>query len=713
MNIRFYKFLVLIALILGSSFSSFSTNKGEYDIVKDDHIIKILAIGNSFSQDAIETYLHELAAAAGIPVIIGNLYIGGASLELHWKNASNDLAAYDYRKIGLDNVKSNRSNTSIADALADENWDYISFQQASPFSGQYSTYEASLPLLFNYVKERASNPNVNYILHQTWAYAQNSTHEGFANYNRDQLTMYNAIQDATRRAKKLVDIDLLIPAGTAIQNGRNTAIGDNFTRDGYHLDLTIGRYTAACTWFEALFGKSVIGNPYKPPGLSAYEADIAQKAAHFAIIKPHEITVRPPVMFHGGAQHTGVYTSESKPEKVQLKWKFKTDGKVFSSPAVYGNIAFVGSEDAKLYAINVETGKELWHFVTGGAISSSPAVFDNTVYFGSDDGFYYALDINSGKEIWKFKTEREGKIGAKGLRGMLPADEYMEEEYDFFKSSPVLGFQNGKLAVFFGSTDGHVYALNATDGRLKWKFKTGGAIRSTPTLYEGKVYVGSWDTYVYALDENTGKEVWKYKTADDPELRVLEGIQASLTAANGKVFLGARDGFLHALDAETGALKWKYDGNRSWILSTASLKGNILYTSTSDSYRFIALDALSGKEIYSMETNGYVFSSAAIAGDNVIFGDFSGMLFIVDAQTGKVEHEFETDSRVRHKQEVLDAKGKLDFVKSAGDRDYRLYETSKYVLEDFYKLGAIVSSPVVVGKTIYFGSADGYLYALE
>src|SRR5690554_4668636 len=108
MNMRFYKFLILVVLILSSPFSSFSYQKNDGSIDNDDSIIKILAIGNSFSQDAIETYLHELAEAEGISVIIGNLYIGGASLELHWKNASNNTAAYDYRKIDLDNIKTNR-----------------------------------------------------------------------------------------------------------------------------------------------------------------------------------------------------------------------------------------------------------------------------------------------------------------------------------------------------------------------------------------------------------------------------------------------------------------------------------------------------------------------------------------------------------------------------------------------------------------------------
>lgn len=288
---KYYKFLILIGLILSSSSTSFSYEKEATKIETRDSVIKILAIGNSFSQDAIETYLHELAQAEGISVVIGNLYIGGASLELHWKNASNNSAAYDYRKIDIDNIKTNQPNTSIADALIDENWDYISFQQASSFSGQYSTYEATLPLLVEYVQLRVSKPKVNYILHQTWAYAQNSTHTGFANYNRDQMTMYNAIQDATKLAKALVDIDLLIPAGTAIQNGRSSSIGDNFTRDGYHLDVTIGRYTAACTWFEAIFGKNVVGNSYKPDSMSFYEAEVAQKAAHFAVVNPYEITV--------------------------------------------------------------------------------------------------------------------------------------------------------------------------------------------------------------------------------------------------------------------------------------------------------------------------------------------------------------------------------------------------------------------------------------
>lgn len=255
-----------------------------------DGVIRILAIGNSFSDDAVEHYLHGLAKASDIPVVIGNLYIAGASLSRHVQTISEGKAEHSYRKIDVNGTKTVTENTSIATALADERWDYVSFQQASPNSGQYNTYITPLPLLYNYVSRQLNRPTVKYILHQTWAYAQNSTHTGFANYGNNQLTMYNAIINAVSQAIHLVDIDIVVPAGTAIQNGRTSVVGDNFCRDGHHLDINIGRYTAAATWYEAISGRNVIGNPFKPVALSDFEAEIAQQAAHFAVLKPNEIT---------------------------------------------------------------------------------------------------------------------------------------------------------------------------------------------------------------------------------------------------------------------------------------------------------------------------------------------------------------------------------------------------------------------------------------
>ncbi len=305
---RFFVGLLAVMLLMactkdGNPNKLPDVSQSEYTGKTGDGIVRVLAIGNSFSEDAIETHLHNLAKTDGQKMIIGNMYIGGASLEQHVQNLRNNASVYEYRKIDTAGVRRNYTNTSLATAVVDEQWDYISFQQVSQNSGQYNTFEASLPELYNYVKAKAINPNVKYILHQTWAYAQSSTHSGFENYNKDQMTMYNAIVSAYNSAKNLVPGSILIPAGTAIQNARTSLVGDNFTRDGYHLSIPFGRYVAAATWYEALFGKSVVGNTYKPTELSAFEASIAQNAAHFAILKPGEVTQM--VDFQGDGNFTG------------------------------------------------------------------------------------------------------------------------------------------------------------------------------------------------------------------------------------------------------------------------------------------------------------------------------------------------------------------------------------------------------------------------
>lgn len=256
---------------------------------QDGRVVRILAIGNSFSQDAVEQYLHELAAAEGYTAIVGNLYIGGCTLEKHYNNAQADNAAYSYRKIGEGGVKVTTEKVSIATALADEQWDYVSLQQASGSSGQYDTYTPYLTYLINYVKERVPE-TAKLVWHQTWAYAQNSTHSEFSKYDKSQSTMYEAIMSASKQTMTDYGFSIIVPSGTAVQNARTSFIGDSMNRDGYHLEVNYGRYTAACTWFEAIFGKSVVGNAYAPATVKKDKVKVAQEAAHAAVAKPYEVT---------------------------------------------------------------------------------------------------------------------------------------------------------------------------------------------------------------------------------------------------------------------------------------------------------------------------------------------------------------------------------------------------------------------------------------
>ena len=250
--------------------------------------VKILAIGNSFADDGIE-YLDEVARSAGKHIIVANTYIGGCSIERHLDNARHDRPAYHYRK-NVDGQYSEERGTTLLEALKDEEWDYIVFQQVSSLAGQYSTYFPDLAELMDYVRPLATNPRVQYALQQTWAYARNSTHPGFYRYGKDQQTMYDEVVFAYSQAARLQHIAIVIPTGTAIQNARSSSLGDTLCRDGYHLNLTYGRYTAACTWFETFFGEPSTDIAYRPEGVSEVQAEIAQQAAHAAILCPTAVT---------------------------------------------------------------------------------------------------------------------------------------------------------------------------------------------------------------------------------------------------------------------------------------------------------------------------------------------------------------------------------------------------------------------------------------
>lgn len=247
--------------------------------------LRILAIGNSFSSDAVEQNLWELFHEAGIPAVIGNVSAPGSYLVHHWKRAVSDSPEYRYFK-RTDKGSATLENQTLLQGVQDESWDFISLQQASDLSGLYDTYFPYLPDLMTWIGERS---DAEIVFHQTWAYPANSTHEAFANYGNDQQAMYEAIMEAVKRAVEACGIRIVIPAGTAVQNAR-TRLGDKLNRDGLHLELTYGRFLAACVWFETFSGQDVRENPYRPASVPEEVAKICREAAHQACLHPFEVT---------------------------------------------------------------------------------------------------------------------------------------------------------------------------------------------------------------------------------------------------------------------------------------------------------------------------------------------------------------------------------------------------------------------------------------
>ncbi len=411
-------------------------------------------------------------------------------------------------------------------------------------------------------------------------------------------------------------------------------------------------------------------------------------------------------MFRGNLQHSGVYDAAGVPQFNRVKWKFQTKGRVFSSPAVANGMAFVGSTDHNVYAVDLATGTQKWKFPTESRVTSSPAVSDGVVYFGSMDANFYAVDAATGKLKWKYKMEGEHRYTATHLHGANPEAEAMPDPFDFYSSSPAVA--NG--LVYFGSGDANVYALDAAGGQLKWKFKTGDVVHASPAVVNGIVYVGSWDSYLYAIDAATGAQKWRFKTGEDPNIHNQVGLQSSPAVADGIVYVGCRDSNLYAVDAATGEKKWAYNNKGSWVIGSPAVHNGRVYFATSDSAMFHVVDAKTGAEIYSLAFTWPMFSSPAIAGNTLYLGTHEGKLMAIDIATQKPTWTFQTDASKQFGPKYTKADGKPNY--EAAFFDF-YYDDMIIGVDKLLSVGAILSSPVVVDKTIYFGSADGALYAVE
>lgn len=410
-------------------------------------------------------------------------------------------------------------------------------------------------------------------------------------------------------------------------------------------------------------------------------------------------------MFRGGPDHLGVYASAA-PTLGSVVWKYKTNGRVISSPAVSDGVVFAGSTDGSLYALGQADGALRWRFATQGPVLSSPAVHAGTVFFGSLDGFVYAVDAGTGKEKWRFTTGGERRFTAPGIHGAIPRTERMPDPFDVFMSSPAIANE----VVYVGSGDQHVYALDAATGALRWKFRTGDVVHASPTVANGVVYIGSWDRNLYALDAASGREKWRYTTGNDTVIYNQIGIASSAAVANGLVFVGGRDGKFHAVDATTGNGKWIHDNRGGWTIASPAVYDGVVYFPTSDGTRFKALDANTGAVKFDIRNNAVSFSSPAIAGDLALYGTSDGWLNGIGITDGTMRVRFQTDGSRANSAPYTDSTGRMVTRTMYPDRTL---DGMMIGMRTMMTLGSVLSSPVVVGGVVYFGSTDGHVYALR
>ncbi len=233
--------------------------------------MKILCIGNSFSEDATR-YIHQIARADSIKIKVANLYIGGCSLYEHFKNIMTDAPKYDFQINGY----STAIYTSIKTALLSDQWDYITLQQVSRQSISFDTFQPYLDELSAYVKKYA--PNSKQILHQTWAYrpeCDTMTNLGYSCHE----DMFKDIEIAYKKAAEAIGTDIIIPSGALMNQLLKNGIG-TIHRDDIHAASGAGRYALGLLWYTFLTGNPIHNNTFRDfdAAVSEQEIEIIKKS---------------------------------------------------------------------------------------------------------------------------------------------------------------------------------------------------------------------------------------------------------------------------------------------------------------------------------------------------------------------------------------------------------------------------------------------------
>lgn len=295
---------------------------------------------------------------------------------------------------------------------------------------------------------------------------------------------------------------------------------------------------------------------------------------------------------------------------IQAKWVFETEDEIRSSPTAYKDMAFVGSYDNNVWAVNLETGKHMWKRATQGGIATTPMIDGEhrQILVGSEDHSFNAFDYRDGSLNWSHSTS------------------------DKIRSS-------GRLAhgyVFFGSDDGKLYAIVSNNGRYMWEFDAGSPIRNHPFVTNDRIIFGTDAGEVFALELN-GKQKWSFRAR-----RTIES--SPIVDKYDVCYVGSYDNYLYAIDAKSGYSQWRFR-TQGAIISTASVQGDNVYIASTDG-RVYCVNAQNGKEIWHFDTGEPIVSSPCVHQGAVYIGGTDNKLYALDARNGSKLWEFEAGAAI-------------------------------------------------------------------
>jgi len=304
-------------------------------------------------------------------------------------------------------------------------------------------------------------------------------------------------------------------------------------------------------------------------------------------------------------------------------------------------------------------------------------------------------------------TDQTGPEDTPETRWQFTVDGYGKETR--VKSSPVVADD----IVYFGAKDGRLYAVDIYSGSVEWMHEMNDqSAWGAPAIVDNTVIIGSFDNYIHAVDRRTGQRQWTFKTADQVRSSIAVG-----TVSNrlDLVLAGSRDGHLYALHSGNGYCRWKFEAAGE-VRSTPTIKDNTVYFGC-EKNKLYALNLDDGSKRWCVDGPGSgvlaaIQQAPAIMNDRlfVVGYSFFSDLHALSLHSGNTLWTYEVDDRIESSPAVTDE------TVYFGSRDAQVYAVDtvngnqKWVASVG---GKVSSSPIVTDSTIYVGCDDEQLYALN
>jgi outer membrane protein assembly factor BamB len=326
-------------------------------------------------------------------------------------------------------------------------------------------------------------------------------------------------------------------------------------------------------------------------------------------------------------------------------------------------------------ALGLPARKYVWTRGLESYIEFPPVYCEGDLYVNAFKGTTYAIDAETGRIQW------QRRVG-----GTLP-------------SSPAIDGPR----VLVASQDGTVTALSRSSGSRVWQVRTAGKVESSPVVVDGTAFFGSHDGRVFAVRSDTGHILWAYQTGGR--------INASPSVFGGQVCVTTYAGSFVCLDRRTGVERWttylKRDAFRyESFYASPSSDGDRLY-SVARSGKVAALDASSGRVVWTADVGGLGYTTPAVADGRIFAGGFDGRLRAFRAIDGEELWSTWVGGRILGAPVVI---GPYVFFSTLEKRTYAVRVSDGSVA---WRLPLGRYSPGIATERTYFFSLNGRLLAVH